>query len=130
MWLQQMRPGVVTSAAGVVAIPATAALIARAKIYVGMDTGPMHVAAAGRIPVVEISCHPSSGRADHPNSPARFGPWGTPSRVLQPQARSEQCRDGCSVINAPHCIRAVASADVVDAALQLLAAGAGSRPDA
>jgi ADP-heptose:LPS heptosyltransferase len=127
-WLQQMRPGVVTCAAGSISMSATAALIARAAIYVGLDTGPMHIAAASRVPVVEISCHPGSGRADHPCSPVRFGPYATPSRVLQPRAQSDMCRDGCSVTNEPHCIRAVAPLDVVEAALRLLAAGDGERP--
>jgi ADP-heptose:LPS heptosyltransferase len=128
LWLEQMRPGVVTSAAGSTALPAAAALMARATIYVGNNTGPMHIAAASGVPVVEVSCHPRTGRDDHPTSPTRFGPYATRSRVLQPEAQSERCREGCSITTTQHCIRDVSPLDVIDAALQLLAAEAGRSP--
>jgi ADP-heptose:LPS heptosyltransferase len=119
-WLQQLRPEIVVCATGSIPVLSTAAIIARSRIYIGMDTGPMHLAAATRVPVVEISCHPRSGRLDHPNSPSRFGPYATRSRVLQPARSPEMCSDGCNIVDAPHCIRAIQAADVIDAALQLL----------
>lgn len=50
------------------------ALTRRAKVFVGGDTGPMHLAAALRIPVVGIF---------GPTDPARNGPYGTRSIVLR-----------------------------------------------
>jgi heptosyltransferase-1 len=50
------------------------ALTRRAKLFVGGDTGPMHLAAALRIPVVAIF---------GPTNPARNGPYGTQSVVLR-----------------------------------------------
>jgi heptosyltransferase-1 len=50
------------------------ALTRRAYIFVGGDTGPMHLAAALKIPVVAIF---------GPTNPARNGPFGTPSIVLR-----------------------------------------------
>jgi ADP-heptose:LPS heptosyltransferase len=119
-WLAQMRPGAVVCATGSVPILSTAALIARSKIYIGMDTGAKHLAAVSQVPVVEISCHPRSGRSDHPGSPARFGPYATCSRVVQPALSPESCSDGCNVTDVPHCIRGVQATDVIEAALQLL----------
>jgi heptosyltransferase-1 len=50
------------------------ALTRRARLLIGGDTGPMHLAAALKIPVVAIF---------GPTSPARNGPFGTPSIVLR-----------------------------------------------
>jgi heptosyltransferase-1 len=50
------------------------ALTRRARLFVGGDTGPMHLAAALRVPVVAIF---------GPTDPARNGPYGTRSVVLR-----------------------------------------------
>jgi lipopolysaccharide heptosyltransferase II len=50
------------------------ALCSRARLFVGCDTGPMHVAAAVKTPVVALF-----GPAD----PGRTGPWGAGHRVLR-----------------------------------------------
>jgi heptosyltransferase-1 len=50
------------------------ALTRRAKLFIGGDTGPMHLAAAMRVPVVAIF---------GPTDPVRNGPYGTPSTVLR-----------------------------------------------
>jgi heptosyltransferase-1 len=50
------------------------ALTRRAKLFVGGDTGPLHLAAALQVPVVAIF---------GPTNPARNGPYGTRSIVLR-----------------------------------------------
>ncbi len=50
------------------------ALTRRARIFIGGDTGPLHLAAALRVPVVGIY---------GPTDPARNGPFGTRSIVLR-----------------------------------------------
>jgi len=50
------------------------ALTRRAKLFVGGDTGPLHLAAALKIPVVAIF---------GPTDPVRNGPYGTRSAVLR-----------------------------------------------
>jgi len=50
------------------------ALTRRAKLFIGGDTGPMHLAAALQVPVVAIF---------GPTDPARNGPYGTQSVVLR-----------------------------------------------
>ncbi len=37
------------------------------KMFIGNDAGPMHLAAAAGVPVIEISCHPKDGSLSHPN---------------------------------------------------------------
>lgn len=55
-------------------IPELIALTRRASLFIGGDTGPSHLAAALRIPVVAIF---------GPTNPARNGPFGTQSIVLR-----------------------------------------------
>jgi heptosyltransferase-1 len=50
------------------------ALTRRARLFIGGDTGPMHLAAALKVPVVAIF---------GPTNPARNGPFGTPAVVLR-----------------------------------------------
>jgi heptosyltransferase-1 len=50
------------------------ALTRRARLFIGGDTGPLHLAAGLRVPVVAIF---------GPTDPARNGPYGTPSIVLR-----------------------------------------------
>jgi heptosyltransferase I len=50
------------------------ALTRRAKLFIGGDTGPMHLAAALRVPVVAIF---------GPTDPTRNGPYGTSNIVLR-----------------------------------------------
>jgi len=92
----------------------TAAVLRRCILFCGNDSGPMHLAAAVKVPVVEISCHPQGGDDLHPNSPKRFGPWGVPNRVVQPATARDGCDIGCR-IEAPHCILNVEPDAVVHA---------------
>jgi heptosyltransferase-1 len=61
------------------------ALTRRARLFIGGDTGPMHLAAALRVPVVAIF---------GPTSPVRNGPFGTRSIVLRsPASPTTRSRD-------------------------------------
>ena len=98
----------------------SAALLSRCTVYVGNDTGLLHLSAAMKLPVVEISCHPRSGARMHVNSPNRFGPWKVASIVLQPRDPVAPCVDGCNA-TVSHCIKQVHVDDVKAAVLTLLA---------
>jgi heptosyltransferase-1 len=84
------------------------ALMRRARLFIGGDTGPMHLAAALRVPVVALF---------GPTDPARNGPYGTPSIVL---------RNPDSATSLSHRIKpdqgllAITIEDVVAAAAKLL----------
>lgn len=106
---------------GKTSLAETARLIEQALLYLGNDSGTLHLAAALGIPVVEISMHPQSAPRWHLNSPDRFGPWGVKHQLLQPaDALSDTCRQGC-VASQPHCILQIEVQTVIEAAREFLA---------
>ena len=96
----------------------TAAFLSRCALFIGNDSGPMHMAAAAGIPVVEISCHPADGDPDDAHSPTRFGAFTTHAVVVQPHGAKKPCSGGCSSMEA-HCIMEVLPAQVAEAATRL-----------
>jgi len=94
-------------AAGRLSTRASAALIARATVFVGMDSGPAHIAAAVGTPVAVLSCHPVGGAPGHANAPERFAPRGNSDvLVIRPTRPTVPCVDGCEA-DGPHCILAL-----------------------
>lgn len=62
----------------------TAAVLGRCQMYVGNDTGPMHLAAAMGLSVVEIVGWPADVPDHVVGTPKRIGPWCSHRRVVQP----------------------------------------------
>ena len=84
------------------------ALCRRARIFVGGDTGPLHLAAALGVPTVAIF---------GPTDPARNGPYGTKSVVL----RSPASRTSLSHTSLPDSgLMQITSGEVIRAARRLL----------
>lgn len=88
-------------------------------LYIGNDTGMMHIAAAMKTPIIEISCWPKTGDKLHVNSPHRFGPWKTRSIVLCPEKATQPCMTSCNRPE-PHCILQVKDSDVITATENML----------
>ena len=97
-------------------------LLRRVDLVVGNDSGPMHVAAAVGTSGVVVSQHPVDGEPWVVNSPSRYRPWGVSSVVRQPPTGFESCGEQatCTAM-VPHCILSVSEAEVVEAAMMLLA---------
>ena len=110
---------IVINLAGKTTLRQAAAVLRKCRVYAGNDSGLMHMAAAVGTPVVEISCHPENGSADHYNSPSRFGPWGVRQRVLQPERAIAPCAGAC-VAEQAHCIENVSVDAVMKAVLELV----------
>jgi len=84
------------------------ALMRRAKLFVGGDTGPLHLAAALHVPVAAIF---------GPTDPARNGPYGTRSIVLRnPTSRTSHAR----LAHPEPGLLDISAESVVNAARQLL----------
>ena len=87
------------------------ALTRRARLFIGGDSGPMHLAAALGVPVVAIF---------GPTDPARNGPYGTRSITLRHAASTTSYTHHDRPDEALH---SISTEEVVRAALRLLEAG-------
>jgi len=81
-------------------------VLKRCSLFIGNDNGLIHIASAAGIPVIEISCHPLDGNADHDNSPKRFGPWGVNHSIVQPHNSIYPCENECKQFTS-HCINLI-----------------------
>lgn len=107
---QMKRPAVI--AAGDTRIGQLAALFKRARVVLGPDSGPLHLAAAVDVPTVALF-----GPAD----PAEFGSWGAPQKhiILTSDIGCRPCRVLDWAGDDPQfhpCLRDITVARVLDAA--------------
>jgi ADP-heptose:LPS heptosyltransferase len=93
-------------------IPELAELIRGARLYIGNDSGPMHLAAAVGTPTVAIW-----GSSDW----RRWRPWRVESRVVQNPFECNPCPGyRCLVADSPLCIESVTVEQVIAAVNELL----------
>jgi ADP-heptose:LPS heptosyltransferase len=86
------------------------ALLTRARLFIGCDSGPMHLAALAGRPLVVLY---------GPTDPIENAPFpGVPSRVLRHDVGCNPCRAGCPV---PACMGAIRVDEVVAAAADVVA---------
>jgi len=95
-------------------IPQFIALVRRARLFVGGDTGPMHLAAACGTPVVGIF---------GPTSPVRNGPFGGNDIVISHKVPCGPCYKRTCEIYATQCMRLVTVDEVLNAVLKRLGLG-------
>jgi len=99
-----------TIAAGHLSLTASAALMKKAAAYVGVDTGPMHMAALAGTPVVALF---------GPTHPERVGPYGINNVVIQADGVECLC---CRKRVCTHlaCMRGIEVATVYDRVMALI----------
>lgn len=122
--LKNMPAGRLLNLAGVTSMRETGALLEEADIYLGNDTGVMHMAAALHKPVVAVFREAAIGE-DPEKKPGifseycRFKPWQTDSICLRPDRPLDDCAEipsyGWCRYGEAHCIKQVKVADVVEA---------------
>ena len=87
-----------------------AVLFAASRLYIGSDSGPMHVASLVGTPVLQLL---------GPTDPVENAPWSeTASRQVRIRVPCSPCRRGCA---AATCMRGISSDAVLAAARELLA---------
>ncbi len=102
--------------AGKTTIPELAALLERSALYIGIDSGVMHLAAASGKPVVGLF---------GPTDPTVTGPQGTGHRIVGRSASCSPCfEEDCSIGRI--CMMEITPGQVIEAAEQALAESAGS----
>lgn len=100
------------SLAGRLTLKELAALLARARLFIGMDSAPMHMAAAVGTPVVALF---------GPSGSNIWGPWQVRARVITSDHSCRPCGlDGCGGSKRSDCLEIIPTDRVLDAALELL----------
>ena len=108
--LEQARVPV-ANLAGRLSLKAFGALVARARVFIGMDSAPMHIAAAMRTPTVALF---------GPSGEVEWGPWGVPCRVLTAAHPCRPCgHDGCGGGKLSECLAAIQPEAVLAAVEEL-----------
>ena len=103
-----MRQPAINSA-GHLSIPQLACAVSRCSLFVSGDTGPLHMAAALRVPILGLY---------GPNTPALYGPWGDSHAVIYHQLPCSPCISNLNdkLTKCPHgqCIQSITVAEVLE----------------
>ncbi|HKX32470.1 MAG TPA: glycosyltransferase family 9 protein [Blastocatellia bacterium] len=89
-------------------------VVAESRLFVGNDSGPAHIAAALKVPLVVLF---------GPASSTRWRPWRAPSQLVQNHFACNPCSMyTCEAFDQPECIRSIGIQQVLDAIEQVLRA--------
>lgn len=87
-----------------------AALIEKCRLYLGNDTGPMHIASALKVPVVAIY---------GPSDPISFGPWKVAHRIVRTNFSCSPCKFECP-FDDPRCMTEISPEEVIAATVEMI----------
>lgn len=111
--IQERLTKPVFALSGQLSLKEMGALSQAAKLFVGVDSAPMHIAAAVGTPVVALF---------GPSGDSQWGPWGVLSRVVS--SSQHGCRpcglDGCGGGKVSDCLTSLDSEDVYRAIVELM----------
>ncbi len=100
---------------GQLTLPEMAALTAQAKVFLGVDSAPMHIAASQQTPAVALF---------GPSDEMLWGPWQSPHRVVTSLLPEHRCRpcglDGCGGGKVSDCLTRIPAQQVLNAMDDLL----------
>jgi heptosyltransferase-1 len=89
-------------------------IVSLASLFVGPDSGPMHIAATTSTPIVAYF---------GPTLPAHFGPWKAQSTLLEKDFDCRPCRQRQCIHEDFRCLRTISPEEVYDACLPYLKTG-------
>lgn len=104
-------PASVLSLAGRIDLIGVKELISRAALFVGPDSGPMHIAAATATPIVAFF---------GPTLPANFSPWKSRARVVEKELGCRPCRQRECVPGDFRCLQGITVEEVFDACREFI----------
>lgn len=99
----------------------SAAILALCNMYIGSDTGTMHLAEAVKCPVIEVNAYPADLKIPDGDNPKVFYPYGVPSVLVQPAHALPECAKnpnsayGCTVVHEAHCIAQITPKKIFEA---------------
>jgi lipopolysaccharide heptosyltransferase II len=86
-------------------------LIAGAALFVGPDSGPMHIAAATSTPIVALF---------GPTVPANFSPWRARATLIEKPLNCRPCKQRCCVTDDFRCLMTITPEEVLATCLKYL----------
>ena len=104
------NPDRVLDLSGKINLAETSAILSMCSMYIGNDTGTMHIAAAVEIPCLAPFCYPADKPLVDASVIQMYYPRGVPAIIVQPRQSLPDCIDsheiffGCQSFNKPHCI--------------------------
>jgi len=105
-------PQSVVDLSGQLSLKQLAALTARAKLFIGVDSAPMHIAAAMGTPTVVLF---------GPSGDPEWGPWQVPHKIITSDHTCRPCgNDGCGGGKLSECLQTISVAEVLEAVHSLL----------
>ena len=102
----------VVDLSGQLSLKQLAALTARARLFIGVDSAPMHIAAAMGAPTIALF---------GPSGDVEWGPWMTPHRLLTSSHPCRPCgNDGCGGSKVSDCLTFISVEQVLDAVHEVM----------
>ncbi len=110
--IQQQLDKPIIDLSGQLSLKEIAALTHRALCFIGMDSVPMHIAAAMKTPIVVLF---------GPSGDLEWGPWQTPNKIITSTHTCRPCgQDGCGGGKISECLTEIPVHTVVAATLSLI----------
>jgi ADP-heptose:LPS heptosyltransferase len=109
---EQQEPGLVSNLCGALTPRESAAVLAEAAVFVGHDSGPMHLAAAVQTPCVAIF----AAR----NKPRVWFPYGARHRVVYHRVDCWGCGLETCIVEQKKCLTSITGQEVVEQVRQVL----------
>ena len=91
------------SIAGQTTVLQLASLLKKAKLFIGNDSGPMHIAAASGTPVIALH---------GPTDPSVWGPWGKGHTVISSHVSCSPCKVTDCVVEKGKCMEQISVEEV------------------
>lgn len=109
--IRNMGPAEILSLAGKTNLIELREVIARASLFIGPDSGPMHIAATTKTPIVALF---------GPTLPAHFAPWKTRATLIEKSLDCRPCKQRRCLTGDFRCLRSITVDEVFAACLPLL----------
>ncbi len=112
--IQKRRPAEILSLAGKLNLIELREVIARAALFVGPDSGPMHIAATTKTPIAALF---------GPTLPAHFSPWKAKAILIEKSLNCRPCKQRRCLTEDFRCLRTITVDEVFTACVRLLQPG-------
>jgi len=86
-------------------------LISRSSLFVGPDSGPMHIAASTSTPIVALF---------GPTLPAHFAPWQAKAHLIEKEFDCRPCRQRSCIYEDFRCLKSIKPEEVYEACIRFI----------